>query len=183
MRHRLSGGRRNSLWPWHCGCVSNLPFTVGGDLHVHRYTVSHRELSLRSSDFGAVEYRTEVCFEGVERMELDPRFTGGLTLTPVSRHGDLDDSAAVPLLLLELAGGAFGCGFVACSKVSVRGFRREGDDVVFDQVLFWEGASYSVHGVGGRPTEAGDTAFGLSVRRRYAREKRTSARFPPPDSS
>ncbi|MET8876308.1 hypothetical protein [Nocardia sp. NPDC004604] len=163
--------------------MSNLPFTVGDDLYVHRYTVSHSELLLRSNDFGTFEYRTELCFEGVERMELDPRFNGGLTLTPVSRHGDLDDSAAVPLLLLELAGGTFGYGFVACSKVTARGFRWEGGDVVFDQVLFWEGASYSVHGVGGRPAEAGDTAFGLSVRRRYAREKRTSARFPPPDNS
>ncbi|MEU0503402.1 hypothetical protein [Nocardia sp. NPDC005998] len=163
--------------------MSNLPFTIDCDLHVHRYTVSHKELLLRSNDFGAFAYQTEICFEAVERMELDPRFNGGLTLTPVSRHGDLDDSAAVPLLLLELAGGMFGCGFVACGKVTARGFRREGGDVVFDRVLFWEGAGHSVHGVGGRPVETGDTEFGLPVRRRYAREKRTSARFPPPDNS
>ncbi|WP_433722312.1 hypothetical protein ACQP0C_21135 [Nocardia sp. CA-129566] len=138
---------------------------------------------MRSNDFGEFEYRTEVCFEGVQRMELDPRFTGGLTLTPVAHHGDLDDEAAVPLLLLQLAGGSFGSGFVACSKVTARRFRREGDDVVFDRVLFWEGAAYSVHGVGGRRAEDGETAFGLPILRRYAHEKRTTARFPPPDHS
>ncbi|WP_433203353.1 hypothetical protein ACQP1G_13945 [Nocardia sp. CA-107356] len=163
--------------------MSNLPFTVGCDLHVHRYTVSHKELLLRSNDFGAFESRIEICFEAVERMELDPRFTGGFTLTPVSRHGDLDDEAAVPLLLLHLAGGSFGSGFVACGKVTARRFRREGDDVVFDRVLFWEGAVHSVHGVGGRPAEPAEIAFGLPVLRRYAREKRTSARFPPPRNS
>ena len=87
------------------------------------------------------------------------------------------------MLLLQLAGGSFGSGFVACGKVTARRFRREGNDTVLDQVLFWEGADYSVHGVGGRPADPGETAFGLPVLRRYAREKRTSARFPPPRNS
>lgn len=147
------------------------------DVVVHRYTLSHRELHLRSSDFGRVEPRIELCFEAVERMELDPRFIGGLTLTPVERHGDLDDSAPLPLLLLELTGASFGSGFVACGKVTLRRFRWEEGDLVFDRVLFWEGATYSAHAVGGKPAEAGETAFGLPVLHRYAPEKRTTPRF------
>lgn len=43
----------------------------------------------------------EILFTAVERMELDTRFTGGLTIEPVNSHGDLDDGAAIPLLLLN----------------------------------------------------------------------------------
>ncbi|WP_433602421.1 hypothetical protein ACQPXH_12095 [Nocardia sp. CA-135953] len=158
--------------------VSSLPFTSDGYFHIYRYTVSHKMLLLRSNDFESFEDRTEICFEAVERMELDPRFTGGLTITPVARHGDLDDTAALPLLLLELAGGTFGSGFVACGKVSARRFRQEGDEALSDHRLFWEGAIYSEHGVGGRPADLGEMAFGLPVLRKYA--KRTTMRFPPP---
>ncbi|MFI7000184.1 SDR family NAD(P)-dependent oxidoreductase [Nocardia sp. NPDC050175] len=160
--------------------VSTLPFATDNDFRVWRYGVGHSELLLRSLGFGGFECRDEICFEGVERMELDSRFTGGLTITPVSSHGDLDDGAAMPLLLLELVGGAFGAGFVACSKVTARRFQREGDGVGCGSVLFSENAGDSVHGVGGLPPGPGAPAFGLPVLRRFAPEKRTTARFPPP---
>ncbi|MFI6169423.1 hypothetical protein ACIBCN_21765 [Nocardia sp. NPDC051052] len=160
--------------------MSSLPFTTDNDFRVWRYGVGHSELLLRSNAFGDLEYRDEIFFERVERMELDCNFTGGLTIAPVPSHGDLDDGAAVPLLLLELIGGVFGSGFVASSKVTVRRFRREGDDVVSDSELFSEYASNSVHGVGGLPPRPGEKVFGVPVLRRFAPEKRTTARYPPP---
>lgn len=162
------------------GKVSSFPFAADSDFQVLLYTLSHRELRLSSDNDRAFEQRIEICFEGVERMELDERFTGGLTITPVNSHGDLDNGAAVALLLLELAGGTFGSGFVACAKITARRFRREGNEAVFDRVLFWAGAIYSPHAVGGRPAEPGEVAFGLPVLHRYSPEKRTTARFPPP---
>ncbi len=123
---------------------------------------------------------TEVWFNGVMRMELDNRFDNGLTITPVTRHGDLDDGAALPLLLLRLTGTRFGSGFVACSNVAVQHVRREGTQEIVERVLVRENASRSVHGVGGRPAEPGETAFGTPVLHRYSREKRTTPRFPPP---
>ncbi|MEU7141525.1 hypothetical protein ABZ942_18865 [Nocardia sp. NPDC046473] len=160
--------------------MSRLPFAADNDFRVWRYGVGHSELLLRGYGFGDFECRDEICFDGVERMELDSRFTGGLTITPVSSHGDLDDSAPLPLLLLELVGGVFGAGFVACRMVTARRFRREGDGVVSDSMLFRESAGNSVHGVGGVPPGPGERAFGIPVLRRYAPEKHTTARFPPP---
>ncbi|MFD6156967.1 hypothetical protein ACFWF7_04455 [Nocardia sp. NPDC060256] len=160
--------------------MSSLPFTADNDFRVWRYGVGHSELLLRSNGVGNSGCWDEICFERVERMELDSRFTGGLTITPVSSHGDLDDGAALPLLLLELAGGVFGTGFVACSKITARRFQRDGNGVVSDRVLFEEYADNSVHGVGGLPPCPGEPAFGVPVLRRFAPEKRTTARFPPP---
>ena len=51
-------------------------------------------------------------------MKLDKRFRGGLTIAPVAGHGDLDDGAPIPFLLLKLTGGTHGSGFVACSRVT-----------------------------------------------------------------
>lgn len=158
--------------------MSDLPYDIDDDMLVYRYLLGHRQLWLRSNEFGKVKPRLEVTFEEVQRMELDTGFTGGLTLTPVDRHGDLDDSAPIPLLLLDLAGGSFGSGFVACAKVTVRRFHWQDGRLEFDRVLFWESASSSPHGVGGRPAEGGERAFGRPVLRRYAREKRGTARFP-----
>lgn len=155
--------------------MSGLPYSVQGNFVVHRYTLGHRQLSLRSDD-----RQIEILFTAVERMELDPRLTGGLTIEPVDSHGDLDDNAAIPLLLLKLTGNTFGSGFVACSQVSVARITVEGTKTVDWQGTFWEGAAYSEHAVGGHPAEPGEVAFGLPVLRRYAGEKRTTARFPPP---
>lgn len=148
--------------------MTGLPFFVDGSFHTFGYTVSHNMLSLRGFD-----RQTEVVFTGVRRMELDSRFTGGLTIAPTASRGDLDESAPIPLLLLTLTGSTFGSGFVACSAVQVG---------MAESTIFWEGATYSEHAVGGRPAEPGETAFGLPVLRRFAPEKRTTARFARPGS-
>ncbi|EFL10635.1 predicted protein [Streptomyces sp. AA4] len=116
----------------------------------------------------------------MERLELDTRFTGGLTVTPVSSDRDLNEDSAIPLLLLTLASRTFGSGFVAGSKMSaVRVGQQEGESGE-REVLFWEGASYFEHAVGGEAVEPGQIAFGLPVLHQFSREKRTTARFPPP---
>ncbi|WP_116203321.1 hypothetical protein [Amycolatopsis circi] len=155
--------------------MGGLPFFADGDFVPIRYVIGHKLLWLRS-----YEKQVEVLFTAVERLELDTRFTGGLAIAPVSSHGDLDDSSAIPLLLLTLTGGTFGSGFVACSKVSAVRIGAEGDESGEREVLFWEGASYSEHAVGGEAAEPGQVAFGLPVVRQFSREKRTTARFPPP---
>jgi hypothetical protein len=105
--------------------MRGLPFSAEGNFRTYRYTIGHRQLFLRGDDC-----QMEILFTAVERMELDPRFTGGLTIEPVGSDGDLDDSAAVPLLLLDLTGDSFGSGFVACGGVSVSRIRLEGNKVI-----------------------------------------------------
>ncbi|WP_132124934.1 hypothetical protein [Actinocrispum wychmicini] len=155
--------------------MSGFPFFCDSNFRPFRYVLGHKQLWLRSDDC-----QLEILFTAVERMELDSRFTGGLTIASVSSHGDLDDNAARPLLLLTLTGSTFGSGFVACSQAKVSRIRQDGVESITRERIFWEGAVYSEHAVGGQAAEPGEVAFGLPVLRRYAREKRTTPRFPPP---
>lgn len=155
--------------------MSCLPFSATGDFRPAAYTLGHQQLFLHSYD-----REREILFTGVERMELDPRFTGGLTIEPVCSHGDLDDGAALPLLLLKLTGATFGSGFVACAQVIVSRLSWEGHKIIDRQNVFGEGSAYSLYAIGGQRAEPGDAQFGLPVLRRYSREKRITARFPPP---
>lgn len=41
--------------------------------------------------------QVEILFTAVQRLELDTRFTGGLTLAPVSSYRDLNEDSAIPL--------------------------------------------------------------------------------------
>lgn len=173
--HRLGWQRSLTLAPWQNGVMSRFPFFCDKNFRTFRYVLGHKQLWLRSYD-----NQLEILFTAVERMELDSRFTGGLTIASVSSHGDLDDSAAIPLLLLTLSGDTFGSGFVACSQVKVSRIKQDGAESVTTERIFWEGAVYSEHAVGGQAAERGDVAFGMPMLRRYAAEKRTTARFPPP---
>jgi hypothetical protein len=137
--------------------MGGLPVTIDGYFQTWQYGVGHRQLWLRDHRGGTV-----ILFIDVLRMELDSRFAGGLTLTPVRSHGEWGDGWPAPLLLLDLTAGSAGSGFVACATVSVTRTTPDGDEVVFR-----ENASQSEHGVGGRRTEPGTTEFGMPLLRTF----------------
>jgi hypothetical protein len=146
--------------------VDVLPWSSDRYFRIWNYTLSHSQLSLRH-EFPGSGAPLMILFSGVERIELDRGFLGGITIAPLTSHGKFSPRWWRPFLLLELTGRTSGSGFVACSIAQlVQLTVDENRKVVDREVLSGVSAAYSEYGVGGGLAEAGETFQGVQMIRR-----------------
>ncbi len=139
-----------------------LPWSSDRYFRTWKYTVSHKQLFLRHG-FQGSGAPLMILFSGVERMEIDPGYQGGITVTPLTSHGKFGSDWWEPLLLLELTGRTSGTGFVACSMAQLIQLTVDNDKVIDSDVVSGVSATYSEYGVGGRLAEPGETFQGVQM--------------------
>jgi len=95
---------------------TSLPWSSDRAFEVSSYRASHSELTLRT--LHSKEDMLHILFVGIERMEINRLYYGGLTLSTLDEYGPYPRALHVPYLLVKLETPDHD-GFVATSGIRI----------------------------------------------------------------
>jgi hypothetical protein len=107
-----------------------LPWSSDRNFEVWSYGVGHSQLILRT--LHGEEDMLHILFSGVDRMEIDRSYRGGLTISAVDKHGPYPEALRFPRFLVELATPDHK-GFVVAAGIRIT--RRTPEDEEIELIL------------------------------------------------
>jgi hypothetical protein len=109
---------------------TTLPWSSERNFQVLSYRVGHSELTLRT--LPSKEDMLHILFIGVDRMEIDCSYRGGLTISAVEEHGPYPKALRFSRLLLELTTPDHS-GFVVAAAIRIT--RRTSENEELELIL------------------------------------------------